>query len=570
MNLLGNINIKTRLRFSFGVIIGVFILSSALIVYNTFVYRKTIRSMIENSQPKFQLMNLTLEKLILTELTLSSKVSTIDALLSEEENRKVRTLLDEIRKNNVTFREFSLEESELENLKIFEEGLENLSQYAETVHSLGKENKRQEAQILYVRGINPLSASLRKTIKVLIEFEASHSRKSEDTAETQLTFSLYMICALSFLSLIAGILFSRSIIRSVMYPLKKAIHFASEIQNGNLNNRIEIDRFDEMGELLEFLRKMETSLREIIVEARISIENSQKASREFYKVSKEFISTSEIQADDSQKVADHIDRLSTLVETNTSTILTSAEHLRNLEKEIQKNLSSLITVNGSLNSLTLKAQESSDTALKGREKVDGVQKSFLEVKRTVQKINESLIKIGDISTRTNMLALNAAIEAARAGEQGRGFTIVADEISQLAEHTMRSTREITDLIEFTRASIESGNGEMHQFSDFFTMIQENASNMARFSMYLLEDMKTQESGLNLCTLKMREISSSITNLESSSLENKSAYGSIKLSIQDLLQGAGLISSGSQEISSGAKRIDEQSDKVKRLMEKFSI
>lgn len=154
--------------------------------------------MIENSQPKFQLMNLTLEKLILTELTLSSKVSTIDALLSEEENKKVRTLLDEIKKNNVTFREFSLEASELENLKIFEEGLENLSQYAETIHSLGKENKRQEAQILYVRGINPLSASLRKTIKVLIEFEAAHSRKSEDVAETQLTFSLYMICALSF------------------------------------------------------------------------------------------------------------------------------------------------------------------------------------------------------------------------------------------------------------------------------------------------------------------------------------------------------------------------------------
>ncbi|MBF3355460.1 methyl-accepting chemotaxis protein, partial [Leptospira borgpetersenii serovar Hardjo-bovis] len=69
MNLLGNIRIKTRLRLSFGAIIGVFILSSALIVYNTFVYRKTIRSMIENSQPKFQLMNLTLEKLILAELT---------------------------------------------------------------------------------------------------------------------------------------------------------------------------------------------------------------------------------------------------------------------------------------------------------------------------------------------------------------------------------------------------------------------------------------------------------------------------------------------------------------------
>ncbi|WP_201047321.1 MCP four helix bundle domain-containing protein, partial [Leptospira noguchii] len=204
MNLLGNIRIKTRLRLSFGAIIGVFILSSALIVYNTFVYRKTIRSMIENSQPKFQLMNLTLEKLILAELTISSKVSTIDALLSEEEYEKVKTLLEEIKKSNVTFREFPLEENELENLKILEDGVKNFAQYAETIHILGKDNRRQEAQILYVRGVNPLSASLRQTVKTLIEFEASNSRKNEDAAESQLTFSLYMICVLSLLSLVAG------------------------------------------------------------------------------------------------------------------------------------------------------------------------------------------------------------------------------------------------------------------------------------------------------------------------------------------------------------------------------
>ncbi|PJZ58963.1 methyl-accepting chemotaxis protein [Leptospira barantonii] len=570
MNLLGSIGIKTRLRLSFGAIIGMFILSSVLTVYNTFVYRKTIRSMIDNSQPKSQLLNLTLEKLILIELTLSSEVSTIDLVLIEEENKKILSLFREIESNNSKLKEFPLETSELEKIGSFEKDLTYFTGYADTTYLLCKDNSRQDARILYVRGINPLGASLRKTIKDLIEFEILNSRKSEDAAEAQLTFSLYTISILSFLSLLAGVWFSRSIIRSIMFPLRKAIGFASEIQNGNLNNQIEIDRFDEMGELLDFLKKMETSLREIIVEARISIKSSEEASREFYKVSKEFISTSETQANDSRNVADLIDRLSILVEKNTSTILTSAEHLRNLEKEIQKNLSSLIRVTESLNSLALQAKESSETAIKGREKVDGVQKSFSEVKRTVHKIKDSLAKIGEISTKTNMLALNAAIEAARAGEQGRGFSVVADEVSQLAEHTMKNTKEITDLIEFTRTSIEAGNGEIEQFSDFFTMIQENASNMAHFSLRLLDDMRAQESGLNLYSQKMHEVASNITDLESSSLENKSAYSSIKRLIQDLSQGARLISSGSQEIDSGAKKIDEQSDRVKRLMEKFSI
>lgn len=570
MNLLGNIGIKTRLRLSFGAIIGMFILSSALTVYNTFVYRKTIRSMIDHSQPKSQLLNLTLEKLILIELTLSSEVSTIDLVLIEEENQKILSYFQEIQTNNSKLKEFSLETTEREKIKSFETDLEYFKGYADTTYSLCKDNSRQDARILYVRGVHPLGATLRKTIKDLIEFEILNSRKSESAAESQLTFSLYTVSILSFLSLLAGAWFSRSIIRSILFPLRKAIDFAAEIQNGNLNNQIEIDRLDEMGELLEFLKKMETSLREIIVEARSSIQSSEAASREFYKVSKEFISTSETQANDSRNVADLIDRLSILVEKNTSTILTSAEHLRNLEKEIQKNLSSLIRVTESLNSLALQAKESSETAIKGREKVDGVQKSFSEVKRTVQKIKDSLAKIGEISTKTNMLALNAAIEAARAGEQGRGFSVVADEVSQLADHTMKNTKEITDLIEFTRTSIEAGNGEIEQFSDFFTMIQENASNMAHFSLRLLDDMRAQESGLNLYSQKMHEVASNITDLESSSLENKTAYGSIKRLIQDLSQGASLISSGSQEIDSGAKKIDEQSDRVKRLMEKFSV
>ncbi|TGN01553.1 methyl-accepting chemotaxis protein [Leptospira yasudae] len=570
MNLLNRISIKTRLRFSFGAIIGVFILSSALIVYNTFTYRKAIRSMIDHSQPKFQLMNLTLEKLILAELTLSSKVSTIDAVLSAEEYKKVKVLIDEIRANLTRLNGYYLERTEVEKLNSLKEGLNDLLRYTDTIHLLGMENRRQEAQILYVRGIHPLNASMRGVIKELIEFEALESRKSEETAEAQLTLSLYTISILSFLSLIAGVWFSRSIIQSVMFPLKKAIDFASEIQNGNLNNQIDIDSLDEMGELLEFLKRMETSLREIIIEARNSVESSERAGQEFAKVSQEFLQTSETQAFDSQKVADHIDRLSRLVEKNTQTILLSGEHLRNLEREIQRNLMSLASVTESLNSLTVRAKESSETALKGREKVDAVQKSFAEVKRTVQKIKDALVKIGEISTRTNMLALNAAIEAARAGEHGKGFSVVAEEVSQLAEHTMKNTREITELIEFTRTNIDSGNGEMDQFSDFFKIIQENAVNVAEFSLRLLDDMRVQESGLNQCSQRMHEVSSNITDLESSSLENKNAYGSIQESVQKLSQGALQISSGSQAINEGAKKIDEQSTKVKRLMEKFTI
>ena len=81
------------------------------------------------------------------------------------------------------------------------------------------------------------------------------------------------------------------------------------------------------------------------------------------------------------------------------------------------------------------------------------------------KISTVVTTINKISDQTALLSLNAAIEAEKAGELGRGFSVVAREISRLADQTAVATQDIEAVVKEMQSAVSSGVMEMDKFSE---------------------------------------------------------------------------------------------------------
>ncbi|MCX7998902.1 MAG: methyl-accepting chemotaxis protein [Leptospiraceae bacterium] len=71
---------------------------------------------------------------------------------------------------------------------------------------------------------------------------------------------------------------------------------------------------------------------------------------------------------------------------------------------------------------------------------------------SINQIGSVLLALSRIARQTNLLALNASIEAARAGEHGSGFSVVATEVSKLAQEASLSVQQTKPILDNIKES----------------------------------------------------------------------------------------------------------------------
>ena len=118
--------------------------------------------------------------------------------------------------------------------------------------------------------------------------------------------------------------------------------------------------------------------------------------------------------------------------------------------EVESKLSDSVELSGSL----IERVKGSQSAVeKTKEGISRTLEISTEALGVVSGLSERVMEIGRIldiirtvSEETNLLALNAAIIATKSGRYGKSFSVVAGEITELAERTSASTKEVAKII----------------------------------------------------------------------------------------------------------------------------
>ena len=376
-------------------------------------------------------------------------------------------------------------------------GCNTMLECMQTVSSLRKNNDFGGARIYM--GTDALTAILsqEQTCVTLEETFEKCLKEAQIDLENRIRIAhgsnwiVSVICVLS--TIISIFIIYREMLQPVKRTSEKMQQIAYEVSEGkgNLTERFEVKRKDEVGQLMASMNQLLEAFQKITLRIQQTTTYMEAAANR-----------TEVQfAASNDKIAD----LSAVMQE----LSAGSEEVSSLVSQMKGEMQG---ISGETGDITVKVGEGTDFAAdlkeragyiriqttesrrKSEKMVDSIKDTMsrsIEESRNIDKVNELTATILSIANQTNLLALNAAIEAARAGESGKGFAVVAEEIRDLADDSKTNAAAIQELNNKIISVVQSLSTCSRQMLDFVDAdIMEDYKNFETMSVQYSNDADT--------------------------------------------------------------------------------
>ncbi|SDM90595.1 methyl-accepting chemotaxis protein [Vreelandella arcis] len=355
---------------------------------------------------------------------------------------------------------------------------------------------------------------LTSAVRDFNHFASERASEMETAADAASTQAISIATVLLVVAIVLFIVLQIGMRRFIVQPLSRAVNICENIAQGDLTSRIENEGRNEVGQLYQAMRTMQSKLTDMMV----TLNN-----------------TGELVANSAREIASGSDDLASRTEEQASALQETASSMEEMSSTVHQN-------NQAASSARQLTENASQKALETRKEVDRTTELMNQMEEHSKKVQDIIKVIESIAFQTNILALNASVEAARAGEHGRGFAVVASEVRKLATQTSQSSGEIRGIIDDVALRIKDGVHQSELSGEGMDTTVEAITQVTDLMQEIALAVNEQKSGID-------QVSTAITQMDSATQQNVSLV---------------------TQTSSAADSLQEESSRLAQLIAGFKL
>ncbi|MDH5719073.1 MAG: methyl-accepting chemotaxis protein [Spirochaetia bacterium] len=396
------------------------------------------------------------------------------------------------------------------------------------------------------------------------------ARADNNEVRKDSTNTLLLSLIISTLLLIINSILIYLFTKKITMPIQNSASAIEKIGYGDLTKELIVHGNDELGKLEFFINETTKHLRILVSALTGSRTASTTYSHDAAKRVREVLRSNQEQAALLEEASAAVEELSA----STQSILEASQQQLNgaeTNSKAMEDLQDSFSKSEEIQrQISKEASQTMDQARSGGEAVQLLVLSMEEIFETSQRILGIIDVINDIADQTDLLALNASIEAARAGEHGKGFAVVAHEISELAERSSASAKEISRLLRTANQKVETGTEKVRGTREIFNKIIASMEVLAKDIKVVREFDALQSDAVNETAQRAKRVAVLAREIsDATRLQNQSAE-----EITEDMSRANEITSDNvdqiEKLESQLKQLETLMEEGLKLVHKFKL
>lgn len=261
-----------------------------------------------------------------------------------------------------------------------------------------------------------------------------------------------------------------TIAQTVRRGIEETSAVLSSVASGNIPASVSVSSRDEFGKMSSDINRLVLRLRAVVTSVSSTAKEVVLSSERLSSGSSTLHGIISSQTDSVNRIAETLKELDVFIHETAENAGNATEltlETGQIETALSRKTILLSDISDKASALSEKALQFVDT---GRNAVQETALRMNEIHSATASISGIVEAIGEIADQVNLLSLNASIESARAGEYGRGFSVVAGEVSKLAEKTLSNSKEISKFSSIAAKRVQEGRSSTAVTAEVFDSI----------------------------------------------------------------------------------------------------